>query len=203
MSLLPSHKSKFNKRFEELFGVSLDRLDIGIIDTAADSAPAALLPHLLKSFNVEYSGSEEKVARELIKNALKIKKGTVESIKEALKAVIETALIKEWFEYGDEPYFFKVKASSENISFDENTINMLEKLANEYKNTRSVLRAIELEIRNKNSSFNACANLSGESIEILPYQTTFLAQQTRSSKSASGIFICEITKTNIDFKGVY
>ncbi|EGC9990499.1 phage tail protein I, partial [Campylobacter coli] len=37
----------------------------------------------------------------------------------------------------------------------------------------------------------------------LPFQTTFLENEIKSTKNAFGVFICEISKTNIDFKGVY
>ncbi|EMD1327454.1 hypothetical protein VQQ01_001919, partial [Campylobacter jejuni] len=79
----------------------------------------------------------------------------------------------------------------------------LERLIYDFKNVRSVLEAIEIEIESKNDSFNANTQISGETIEILPFQTTFLENEIKSTKNAFGIFMCEITRTNIDFKGVY
>ncbi|MCW1685124.1 phage tail protein [Campylobacter jejuni] len=42
--------------------------------------------------------------------------GTTWAIKEALRAVFPTAVVKEWFNYGGKPYFFKVKVSTTNVS---------------------------------------------------------------------------------------
>ena len=72
MSLLPNHKSKFDKKFDELFGVRLDNLDLGAINILADSCPASLLPVLAQSYDVDIEGLGEAAARELIKNAFEI-----------------------------------------------------------------------------------------------------------------------------------
>ncbi|EAL4828196.1 phage tail protein I, partial [Campylobacter jejuni] len=87
--------------------------------------------------------------------------------------------------------------------FDERTLNTLERLIYDFKNVRSVLEAIEIEIESKNDSFNASVEISGETIEILPFQTTQIENNQKPSLNAMGVFMCEITRTNIDFKGVY
>ncbi|EEL0801690.1 phage tail protein I, partial [Campylobacter jejuni] len=157
------------------------------------------------AYDVSIDGLNEKEARKLISKALLLDRynGTTWAIKEALRAVFPTAVVKEWFNYGGKPYFFKVKVSTTNVSFDERTLNTLERLIYDFKNVRSVLEAIEIEIESKNDSFNANAQISGETIEILPFQTTFLENEIKSTKNAFGVFMCEISRTNIDFKGVY
>ncbi|EGO3133826.1 phage tail protein I, partial [Campylobacter jejuni] len=124
------------------------------------------------------------------------------AIKEALYAVFPTAVVKEWFEYNGKPYFFKVKVSTTNVSFDERSLNALERLIKNFKNVRSVLETIEIEVQSKNNSFNACIEIDGETIEVLPFQTTALENASKSAFNAFGVLICEISKTNIDFKGV-
>ena len=59
MNLLPNHKSKFDKKFDELFGVRLDNLDLGAINVLADSCPAYLLPILAQSYDVDIDGLGE------------------------------------------------------------------------------------------------------------------------------------------------
>ncbi|WP_257638065.1 hypothetical protein [Campylobacter concisus] len=46
MSLLPNHKSKFDKKFDELFGVRFEDLDIGVINTLASKAPKIYCQYL-------------------------------------------------------------------------------------------------------------------------------------------------------------
>ena len=97
MNLLPNHKSKFDKKFDELFGVRLDNLDLGAINVLADSCPASLLPILAQSYDVDIEGLGETAARELIRNAFEIHfySGTFYAVKKAVSAYDKDALIIE------------------------------------------------------------------------------------------------------------
>ncbi|EAI7347870.1 phage tail protein I [Campylobacter jejuni] len=185
------------KRFEDL--------NLASITNLALNCDKRLLSVLANAYDVSIDGLNEKEARKLISKALLLDRynGTAFAIKEALYAVFPTAVVKEWFEYNGKPYFFKVKVSTTNVSFDERSLNALERLIKNFKNVRSVLETIEIEIQSKNNSFNACIEIDGETIEVLPFQTTTLENASKSAFNAFGVLICEISKTNIDFKGVY
>ena len=101
MSLLPNHKSKFDKKFDLLFGVRFEDLGIGVINTLASKAPKKLLPVLAASFDVDIDGLNENEARELIKNAFEIHyySGTFYSLNKALSALYTDAKVKDWFDY--------------------------------------------------------------------------------------------------------
>ncbi|ECK9833045.1 phage tail protein I [Campylobacter coli] len=204
-TLILNHHPKQSKAIDLSAKARFEDLKIESITNLAMRCDERLLPVLANAYDVSIDGLEEKEARKLISKALLLDRynGTTWAIKEALSAVFPTAVVKEWFNYGGKPYFFKVKVSTTNVSFDERTLNTLERLIYDFKNVRSVLEAIEIEIKSKNDSFNANAQISGETIEILPFQTTFLENEIKSTKNAFGVFICEISKTNIDFKGVY
>ncbi|ENP7077445.1 phage tail protein I [Campylobacter coli] len=204
-TLILNHHPKQSKAIDLSAKARFEDLKIESITNLAMRCDERLLPVLANAYDVSIDGLEEKEARKLISKALLLDRynGTTWAIKEALSAVFPTAVVKEWFNYGGKPYFFKVKVSTTNVSFDERTLNTLERLIKDFKNVRSVLEAIEIEIESKNDSFNASTELSGEAIEILPFQTTFLENEIKSTKNAFGVFICEISKTNIDFKGVY
>jgi len=79
--------------------------------------------------------------KRLIKNAIELHryKGTRCAIKKVLEALGLSGDIKEWFEYGGEPYKFKVYISS--IPSEELWERLIH-LINEYKNERSWLDAI-------------------------------------------------------------
>jgi len=91
---------------------------------------------------------EEK--RRLVKSAIELHryKGTPYAIKKVLEALGLVGEVKEWFEYGGEPYKFKVFISS---IPSEGLWERLIKLINEYKNERSWLDAIG--IHNEIKSF--------------------------------------------------
>ncbi|HAN0521875.1 TPA: phage tail protein I [Campylobacter coli] len=204
-TLILNHHPKQSKAIDLSAKTRFEDLNLSSITNLALNCDERLLPILANAYDVSIDGLNEKEARKLISKALLLDRynGTTWAIKEALSAVFPTAVVKEWFNYGGKPYFFKVKVSTTNVSFDERTLNTLERLIKDFKNVRSVLEAIEIEIESKNDSFNASAELSGEAIEILPFQTTFLENEIKSTKNAFGVFICEISKTNIDFKGAY
>ncbi|EFC33046.1 TPA: phage tail protein I [Campylobacter jejuni] len=204
-TLILNHHPKQSKAIDLSAKARFEELNLASITNLAQHCDERLLPVLANAYDVSIDGLNEKEARKLISKALLLDRynGTAWAIKEALCAVFPTAVVKEWFEYSGKPYFFKVKVSTTNVSFDERTLNTLERLIKDFKNVRSVLEAIEIEIESKNDSFNASVEISGEAIEILPFQTTFLENEIKSTKNANAIFMCEISKTNIDFKGVY
>lgn len=170
MTLLPAHKEEIYKKLDELFGARLDEFDVSLIATNPDLIPAKLLPHLAASFDIETNGANEQSIRKLIKNAFIIKKGTVESIKVALKSFFAGASIEEWYQYGGEPYFFRVKVLLDGVSFD--SWDKLEAIVSTYKNVRSVLDRISIELECKKAVCQMGGySISGESLEIYPYQT--------------------------------
>ncbi|MFW5606123.1 MAG: phage tail protein I [Campylobacter hyointestinalis] len=170
MTLLPAHKEEIYKKLDELFGARLDEFNVSLIATSPGLIPAKLLPHLAASFDIETNGANEQSVRKLIKNAFIIKKGTVESIKVALKSFFAGASIEEWHQYGGEPYFFRVKVLLDGVSFD--SWDKLEAIVSTYKNVRSVLDRISIELECKKAVCQMGGySISGESLEIYPYQT--------------------------------
>ncbi|EKK2074867.1 phage tail protein I [Campylobacter coli] len=203
-TLILNHHPKQSKAIDLSAKTRFEDLNLASITNLALNCDERLLPILANAYDVSIDGLNEKEARKLISKALLLDRynGTTWAIKEALSAVFPTAVVKEWFNYGGKPYFFKVKVSTTNVSFDERTLNTLERLIKDFKNVRSVLEAIEIEVQSKNNSFNACIEIDGETIEVLPFQTTALENASKSAFNAFGVLICEISKTNIDFKGV-
>lgn len=110
-----------------------------------DTASNEVLDMLAAEFNTQYYdtslGIESK--RQLVKNALiwHMTSGTPAAVEELITAVFGEGEIKEWFEYGDEPYYFKVIT---NALLTENINNQFTSILEEVKNTRSHIRAIEI-----------------------------------------------------------
>lgn len=97
MSILPGHKSKFDKKFDELIGLRLESIDVGVINTLADSCPANLLPILALSFDIDIGEFSEDAARGIIKEAFEIhrKSGTAYAVRKAVRAIDSDALVVE------------------------------------------------------------------------------------------------------------
>jgi len=79
--------------------------------------------------------------RRLIKSAIELHryKGTPYAIKKVLEALGLSGDIKEWFEYGGEPYKFKIDLGIQNREITPELRDKLIRLINEYKNERSWL----------------------------------------------------------------
>lgn len=175
MSLLPSHKSKFDKKLDEFFKAELEGLDISLINTMALSCHPSLVPILAKSFDIDISGLPTKNARPLIQNAFSIHYylGTVYGLKKALKSLDMDIAVTEWYEYGGKPYHFKVDVTVQEGGASLSEFKKLDEIINEFKNVRSICENIVIALRTKSAitSIKSVAT-SGEMIEILPYQTT-------------------------------
>jgi P2-related tail formation protein len=86
---------------------------------------------------------EQKI--ELIKGSLQwyMYAGTKKSLKDMIRALFFNSVVKEWHEYGGDPYHFKVNVVAEGYSKDD--IDRLFEIIDIAKNARSILDGINLE----------------------------------------------------------
>lgn len=179
MSLLPNHKSKFDKKIDEFIGLRFEGLDLGAIDTLASSCPESLLPILAASFDVDIDGLSQSEARELIKNAFEIHyySGTFYSLNKALSALYADAKVKEWFDYSGLPYHFKLELDASKNGVSPQTLKRSDEIINTYKNVRSVYDGASIKAT---ASINLKAysyTFSGENISVDPYVVSNISQR--------------------------
>lgn len=203
MSLLPNHKSKFDKKFDELFGVRLGDLDIGVINTLADSCPSQLLGILAASFDVRIENLSQSEAIQVVKNAFEIHyySGTFYSLQKALSAFYDTAKISEWHSYGGKPYHFKLSLEASNKGISKESLAKTDELVNEYKNVRSVFDGTSIAISSRANVSVASFASSGESIEVYPFMLQNLDANV-SFCAASAVKTNEIISVNLNLKGI-
>lgn len=163
--LLPG--SIHDKRFETLAellnrfdNLPVEKLLIYLIDYIDDEV---VLDLLAWQFHVEgyelVRNLEEK--RKLVKIAIELHryKGTRWVIQEALKLLNLKGEIKEWFEYGGNPYYFLIEIELNrpiSIELRKKLITFI----NEYKNVRSFLEDLILFYRSKNHLTPSCGNIA-------------------------------------------
>lgn len=97
----------------------------------------------------------------LIKNAYwaHAKKGTKVAIIENLKKLNYPVMVREWFEYNGKPFTFKLVAN--HVNSNPNWIDELIEIIEKYKNCRSIVDTVDLEINRetkeiKMGSFVSC-----------------------------------------------
>lgn len=113
-----------------------------------DKLPEGVLDILAADFNVSWYDFEGDISekRKTIKECMNIHryKGTKYAVETALKSVYDEVFVKEWFEYGGEPFHFKV-IIYDSANDKEKRSRILAKVQY-YKNLRSVLEETVFEI---------------------------------------------------------
>lgn len=94
------------------------------------------------------------VKRRTIKDSVKIHRrlGTKYAVETALGAVFPGTRVEEWFEYGGDPYTFRVKISAAEGVTAEQQAAVLERVRF-YKNLRSHLSAISYQMEQKTAVY--------------------------------------------------
>ena len=119
------------------------------IDTQSES----VLDELGWQFNIpEYSSTLPIDAkRNLIKTAIAThrKRGTVAAVRQVVTDIFGDARLEEWFEYGGEPYYFKVYANE--VTTAEQAL-LFKSIASS-QNVRSILEAIIIKLTFENTLY--------------------------------------------------
>jgi len=128
------------------FDIALEEIEAlwSLIDI--DSIPEEKLPLLAGNLGFEFVEILPASYRKQLANAIDLHKfkGTKYALQKALEAVGVSGEIKEWFEYGGEPYRFKVDLGIKNKEITPELHQKLLELINKYKNERSWLEEILL-----------------------------------------------------------
>ena len=144
-----------SKIFDELCSrfqaLDLECLLVYLFDKVEESA----LIHLATQFHItgnegwiNCTSTSEK--RDLIKNSLNLHRyrGTKYSLVRVLEILGLIGEVSEWFEYGGQPYHFKISIDMNNKGFDELTENSLLELITANKNVRSKLESLIIHLIN-------------------------------------------------------
>lgn len=122
-----------------------------------DGQPEEVIDLLASELRTQYYKSTMDLAtkRRLVKNTLiwYMSAGTPEAVEELVAAVFGEGEVKEWFEYGDEPYYFEVTTNAD-ITLE--LYNFFSAMIRKVKNTRSHLRAMKIS-RVENQVYSAGA----------------------------------------------
>jgi phage tail P2-like protein len=142
-----------SKTYDELFSrfqdLDLDCLLVYVFNTVNSSA----LVHLAEQFHI--TGNEgwlncasESERRELLKNSIKLHKfrGTKYALIRVLNILGLNGTVQEWFDYGGEPYHFKIGIDMNNKAFDSETESSLIELIEANKNVRSKLEKMTVNL---------------------------------------------------------
>lgn len=134
-----------------------------------DTLPEEILDILAIDFKVDWWSFdytlEEK--RRTLKSSWYVHKrlGTKGAVERALSAIYEGSEVVEWFEYGGEPYHFKLIIPVDETTLDPKKHETVLNLVSFYKNLRSVLDDVEYHGASSAATLYAAAAFLGCEIQ--------------------------------------
>lgn len=177
MVLIPVNESEDLKTTDKTVDNRFEFLKNFDLNLFPKTCKKEYLPHLAFLFDVDIRALSELETREILSRAITLKKyvGSVYYLEEMLKIFDKDTSIKEWFDYAGQPYHFKVEVQSSNKSIDAKFYENLEKNILKYKNLRSVLDVIIINLKTNLQHKYASATIQGENIKVYPYQPRSLS----------------------------
>jgi len=153
------------------------------------NAPSMLVDFLAHEKHVDfYEGLTLEEKKNVVRNALHIhrKKGTKSALLRVFKLLNLEGKIDEWFEYDGDPYYFKVSIDVSDRGVDDATIKLLERLIKTYKNNRSWLEVLDINLTSRQNKIHVgSATLTGEEIVVYPYIATDLSTNSKIKIAAA------------------
>ena len=133
-----------------------------------DSLAEEVLDELAWQFNVvEYNNDYDiSLKRELIKRCMEqhYRRGTVASVEDVVKKIFGNAEVEEWFDYGGQPYHFKVHTS--NAEATDEMIHELARIVKETQNVRSYIEEVIVEIIQSMNLYVGCKAIIMDEVSL-------------------------------------
>lgn len=105
-----------------------------------DELSESLIDELAWQYHVDFYENDApiEVKRDLVRNAIKWhrRKGTPYAVESVCQTAFRSCSIKEWFDYGANPYHFKIEDIADNMP-DELTVSLIADAIDKTKNVRS------------------------------------------------------------------
>lgn len=112
--------------------------------------------------------------RNLVKKSKRLHriKGTPVAVEEACSTVFGKTVLKEWFQYGGNPYYFGLDVNITEVGASPDELKKLDILIDAYKNKRSWIDYINLFIASKGNIYVGATSVMSEEIAVLPWNIT-------------------------------
>ena len=129
---------------------TIDDIDCATIYARIDALPEDLLDILAYDFKVDWWDYNYTIEqkRQTLKDSFLVHKhlGTKFAVRTAISGIYPNSTVEEWFEWGGDPYTFRLHINASNVTVDLDRHYRVLELANFYKNLRSHLCAVDYVI---------------------------------------------------------
>ncbi len=111
------------------------------------------------------------IKRNLLKNSIRLHriKGTPQGIIDAATTVFGKTKLKEWFEYGGNPYYFKMDVDVTETGASPAELKKLDALIDAYKNKRSWLEMLNIYLTTLGTLSIGTISIDAEEIAVYPW----------------------------------
>ena len=133
----------------------MDRIDKTGVYAAIDILPEKIVDLMAVELRTQYYEEDLDIGtkRDLVKNTLKwyCRAGTPAAVNELAKVVFGSgSRVEEWFDYGGEPYWFKIIVDDQEHLLTDEQWAKIERMIQYVKNARSHLGSIQYLRQGKN-----------------------------------------------------
>lgn len=145
-----------------------NQTDSILIYSNIDELSSEVLDILAWQFRVDWyvANADIETKRRLIKSAFKVHKtkGTAYAVEQVVQDMFGDGEVQEWFEYGGEPYHFKVITT--NASVTDELANQFNMVVNAVKRCSTVLEQIIISLSGELGLYSAGVVHTGDNITI-------------------------------------
>ena len=197
-TLLPPNATPLETALDNSMAKAFDHpVDIDKL-WSAETCPIELLPFLAWALSVDVWNSNwpEHVKRKVIATCAYVHrfKGTAAGLKTALASLDHGLQLSEWFEYGGDPYTFRVDVLVATRGVNEAEIKMIKSAIANTKNARSWLERLRIYLTGIGTAKAANGAIMGQSIVVQPW-TPKVPVMNASPRSGSAIHIVQTVST--------
>ena len=145
-----------------------NQVDSILIYSNIEKLPHEVLDILAWQFHINWyvATAELETKRRLIKNAFKVhkSKGTPYAVEQVIQDMFGDGFVTEWFEYGGEPYHFKVITTNPSVTAElANQFNMA---VNAVKRKSTILEQIIISLSGELNLYYAGVVHTGDNLTI-------------------------------------
>lgn len=153
-----------NPQFQQL----ADEVKVCLIYSRIDELDDVALDELAWQLHIEWYDStvDIEVKKQLIKKAMEVHmyRGTPYAVEEVIQAYFGDGYVQEWFDYGGDPFMFKVITNNPAVTAE--LANQFIKVLNSVKNIRSHLETIIVALSGEMNFYYAGVVHTGDFIEV-------------------------------------
>ena len=151
---LPSSLSKPTlQEIAKVIDKALHKLDRNVfrilVYPEIEGLPGDIVDFLAVQLHVDFFDYALPLAkrRTLVKNSIRwhMKKGTKAVVEEVIRAIFNSGIVEEWFEYGGRPYYFRCNLLNPDTPLTEDQIQQCLRAIDTVKNVRSWLDGLGFE----------------------------------------------------------